>query len=120
MAVRSLKYSSEHNILVSGSDDLHINLIDLTNYKVIQALVGHKESITKLEYNKCLNVYASSSLDGTIKLWDFRNKESKCVQTINLSNEINHNIIWDIAFSEEGDYLIAATENNSLAIFNKS
>ena len=39
-----------------------------------------------------------------------------CVQTINLSND---NIIWDISFSENGDYLVAATENNSLEIFNK-
>ena len=116
MAVRSLKYSPDHNILVSGSDDLHINLIDLTNNKVIQALVGHKESITTIEFNKHLNLYASSSLDGSIKLWDYRNKASNCVQTINLSND---NIIWDISFSENGDYLVAATENNSLEIFNK-
>lgn len=116
MAVRSLKYSPEHNILVSGSDDLHINLIDLTNNKVIQALVGHKESITTIGFNKYLNVYATSSLDGSIKLWDYRCKASNCVQTISLSN---YNIIWDISFSENGDYLVAATENNSLAIFNK-
>ena len=116
MAVRSLKYSSEHNILVSGSDDLHINLIDLQNNKVIQSLVGHKEGISNIAFNKNLNLYASSSLDGTIKLWDYRNKSSSCVQTINLGNE---NLIWDLSFCENGDYLLAATENNNLAIFTK-
>jgi WD40 repeat protein len=120
MAVRALKYNPEHKVLVSGSDDLHINLIDYSTCKVIQALVGHKESISKIEYNQYLNLYASSSLDGTVKLWDFRNRESKCVQTISLSNETNNNIIWDIAFSNMGDYLVASTENNSLVIFNKS
>ena len=114
MAVRSLKFSPDHNILVSGSDDLHINLIDITTNKVIQALVGHKESITTIQYNRDVNLYASASLDGTIKLWDFRNKAGNCVQTISLNND---NIIWDIAFSETGDYLAAATENNMLAIF---
>ncbi len=117
MAVRSLKYCSEHNLLVSGSDDLHINLIDLTNNKVIQALVGHKESITSIQFNKELNLFSSSSLDGTIKLWDFRSRTSSCVQTLSLNND---NIIWDFSFSENGDYLFAATENNGLAIFNKN
>lgn len=119
MAVRSLKYNPEHKVLVSGSDDLHINLIDYSTCKVIQALVGHKESITKIEYNQYLNLYASSSLDGTIKLWDFRNKESRCVQTINICGEQN-NMIWDIAFSSMGDYLVASTENNILLVLNKS
>jgi WD40 repeat protein len=110
MAVRSLKYSPDHNILVSGSDDLHINLIDLTNNKVIQALVGHKESITTIEFNKHLNLYASSSLDGSIKLWDYRNKASNCVQTINLSNDYYKTSYSNDILQTTNKYLVNSTE----------
>ncbi len=112
LTVRSLNTDNINNRLISCSDDLHINIYDSNTFKVITPLVGHKDFISSIIVNNDKNVYASSSYDGTIKLWDIRlNNKISCVETIDLNTETECNLIWDISFSADGLYLIAGTEN---------
>ena len=95
-------------------------------------LVGHKNEISNIQYNPIKNVYATSSLDGTIKIWDAKlNSKNNLIQTLNLNtipiNDYNNvlvgqskdefNIVWDISFSPDGNYLMAGSENG-LHIFS--
>lgn len=109
--VRCLVNDWKNNRLLSASDDLHINIYDKATYKVISPLVGHKDFISNVIINNEKNVYASSSYDGTIKIWDIRMPSKiSCVQTLNLNFEIDNNLIWDISFSNDGGYLIAGSD----------
>lgn len=127
MAIRSILFDENNNRLLSASDDLHINIYNAKDFKIMFPLVGHKSEISNIEYNEVKNVYASSSFDGTIKIWDAKlNSKNNLLQTIDLncsssisqnnlldSNSISteeNNIVWDISFSKDGKYLMAGSE----------
>lgn len=110
LPVRSLYSDGINKRLLSASDDLHINVIDIEKYKVLFPLVGHKDLISSIAYNDKKGVYATGSHDGTVKIWDV--KQLKCVQTIKIANEINTDcgIIWDTTFSNDGNFIITGSE----------
>jgi len=126
MTIRSILHDEINGRLLAASDDLHINIYNSKDFKMIFPLVGHKNEISNIQYNPIKNVYASSSFDGTVKIWDAKlNSKNNLIQTLNLnstsSNDINSifagqskdefNIIWDISFSPDGNYLMASSEN---------
>lgn len=108
LPVRALAYDSQNKKLISASDDLHINILDAESYKINLSLVGHKDLITGITVNSVLNIYASCSHDGSIKIWDGR--ESKAVRTLHVPVNEESNCIWDIHFTNDGKYLVAGSE----------
>ena len=108
MAIRSLSIDDINKRLISASDDLHINIIDLEKIKVIQTMVGHKDSITGISSQN--NLFYSCGYDGCIKTWDTRAKTSS-IDTIFVENSCN-----DIAINQD-DMLVAS--DSSLYILNK-
>ncbi len=44
-AIRNISFSKDNNLMISVSDDLHINLIELKSLKVILFLTGHIEEV---------------------------------------------------------------------------
>lgn len=111
MTVRALAVDTANQRLISASDDLHINIMDSQNFKIILPLVGHKDFISSLAVNSQHGVYASGSYDGTVKIWD--SKQLKCIQTLNLPNTSTNeeaNLIWDVSFSNDGKRLYVASD----------
>lgn len=132
MTIRSILHDDVNNRLLSASDDLHLNIYNTKDFKIMFPLVGHKNEISNIQFNPINNVYATSSFDGTIKIWDAKlNSKNNLIQTLNLnnvsSNDFNNvlggqikdefNIVWDISFSYDGKYLMAGSENG-LHIFS--
>jgi WD40 repeat protein len=111
LAIRQLAYDSVNKRLLTASDDLHINIIDLEGYKVIQTLVGHKDIITSL---KCTErYYYSASVDGNIKVWDHR-----VAHKFGLVSNINLNIdnLWDIAVTGTESHIVAGGNNSCIIL----
>jgi WD40 repeat protein len=111
LAIRKLVHDQFNKRLLSASDDLHINLIDIEGYKVIQTLVGHKDLITSI---KCTErYYYTASIDGNIKIWDHR-----IPNKFNIIDNINLNIdnLWDMAVTQNDSHIIAGG-NSSCFIF---
>jgi WD40 repeat protein len=102
-AVRTILYNKESSRLFTASDDMHINVIDSGNYKVLFPLVSHKDSITCLKFITDKNLLVSGSLDGKIKLWDIRS--AKEVESVHVKNEI-----WDLSISNDNKSIIVGTE----------
>jgi WD40 repeat protein len=111
LAVRGLVKDHINNRLISASDDLHINILDSQNFKVITPLVGHKDFISAVSICQNSSLYASSSFDGTIKIWDFKvpGKFSN-IHTVDLKRDGISNFLWDISFSSDGKYLICGSD----------
>lgn len=95
------------------------------DFKNTYCLVGHKYEISNIQYNSEKNIYASSSFDGTLKIWDAKLcSKNNLLQTIDLNSlssitqnnfsntpaKDENNIIWDISFSSNGKYLMAGSE----------
>lgn len=132
MPIRSLLFDEYNNRLLSTSDDLHINIYNSqnSNFKIMCHLVGHKSEISSIQHSNDKNIYATSSFDGTIKIFDAKlNSKKNLIQTIDLNNSLSitsnnfmdnsanlnmnredNNIIWDISFSKDGKYLMAGSE----------
>ena len=108
MIVRCLCYNKEKNILLTASDDLHINLIDLNNYKLVVPIVGHHDSISQMIVNDNKQLLYSSSFDGCVKVFDLK-KNNMCLATL---SEGKDNIIWDLGVSNNGNFICSIGENH--------
>lgn len=112
LLVRNLCFNNNKNILYSASDDLHINQIDINTLKLFSPMVGHKEPISDMVYNEKKGILVTSSFDGTVKIWDTKGNNN-CIHTLQPDTK---NPIWDIAVSQEGDF-IAFTSSEGIGAF---
>ena len=112
LLVRNLCFNNNKNILYSASDDLHINQIDINTLKLFSPMVGHKEPISDMVYNEKKGILVTSSFDGTVKIWDTKGNNN-CINTLEPNTK---NPIWDIAVSQEGDF-IAFTSSEGIGAF---
>lgn len=112
LLVRNLCFNNNKNILYSASDDLHINQIDINTLKLFSPMVGHKEPISDMVYNEKKGILVTSSFDGTVKIWDTKGNNN-CIHTVQPDTK---NPIWDIAVSQEGDF-IAFTSSEGIGAF---
>ncbi|XP_014602976.1 PREDICTED: THO complex subunit 6 homolog [Polistes canadensis] len=72
--VNFLVYSKSNNILYAGCGDNNIYVISLEEGKILRNLPGHTDFIHCLSLAG--NQLASSSEDGSVRLWDLRKKEN--------------------------------------------
>lgn len=112
LLVRNLCFNNNKNILYSASDDLHINQIDINTLKLFSPMVGHKEPISDMVYNEKKGILVTSSFDGTVKIWDTKGNNN-CIHTLQPDTK---NPIWDIAVTQEGDF-IAFTSSEGIGAF---
>lgn len=106
-AVRCILFEESLNRIISASDDLHINTYDVESLKVQWPLVGHQDIITGLDYSPKMNLLASCSQDGTVKLWDLRSNKAE-VQTLKLPEE---DTCWDLSFSANGEEIVVGSDS---------
>jgi WD40 repeat protein len=69
-AIRSLSFSPDNSILISGSDDFTIGVWNMANGNEIFTLTDHLGKINSVLYTMNGLYFLSSSEDGTTKLWD--------------------------------------------------
>lgn len=57
-------------MIASGSKDTNVKLWDLRAKKSAGTFKGHEDQVTGVDISPDSQYLASSSLDGTIKIWD--------------------------------------------------
>jgi WD40 repeat protein len=70
--VRTVKFSHNGRILVSGSADATIKLWDLHGGKVAATLAGHTRDVNSIALSQDGEMIISGSGDGTIKIWRYQ------------------------------------------------
>jgi len=68
--VRSLAFSSDGWLLVSGSNDKTIKLWDVQTGGIIKTLYGHTQQVLSVSISADCTMIASGSEDKTIRLWE--------------------------------------------------
>lgn len=80
--------------------------------ETIKVLEGHKRFIVSINRNIEGTLIVSSSIDGTIKIWDV--ETGKCIQTLNQHNKWS----YSVAFSPDNTKVISASSDKTVKIWD--
>jgi guanine nucleotide-binding protein subunit beta-2-like 1 protein len=94
-------------IFVSGGWDNVVKVWSLADFKCMHTLVGHSGYVTSVAVSPDGSLCASSSKDGTARLWDLTRGESMYVLGAAGDEPINQ-----VAFSPSRYWLVAATDKS--------
>ena len=89
-----------------------VKLFDLRQNKVVKELEGHLSAISDIDYSPDGKLLASAGLDNKLQMWVVDREEDLPVLMDN-----NNQNVWDIAFANGSDYLIATSNNGEIRIW---
>lgn len=110
--MRTLKFSSNQQTLISSGEDIHINLTDIETMKRKVTVTGHSDWVTSISICDNLKVFVSGSLDSSIKFWDLNS--GKCLKTMPLGAPV-----WSAVFSPNGEHIVVATQDGKITFVAK-
>ena len=90
--VKSVTFSSDGKLLVSGSFDKIVKLWDVQTGGIVKDFSGHEDSVTSVSISADSAMIASGSLDMTIYLWDI--STGRCLHVIQ-----NYDWVHQVGFS---------------------
>lgn len=112
--VLSIDFSSDGQMLASGSTDKTIRLWNLRQPQVRTiTLTGHIESVTSVAFSPDGQALASASRDTTIRLWNISQRQIE-------SSILEDHTSWvnSVAFSPNGEYLASASQDQTIRLWN--
>lgn len=111
--VNIVRFSSDGQILASGSDDKTIRLWDSADGKLLETFTGHQDRVTDISFSPNGKLLASAAdlEDSTIKLWELAT--GKPIDTLT-----GHQAgIASVAFSPNGQRLASGGYDNTVKLW---
>ena len=105
--VRSITFSSDGSLFVSGSNDKTIQLWDVQTGGVIKSFSGHTDSVLSVSISLDNTTIASGSNDGRIRLWTIQTGQCHCVI-------IRRVAINSVSFSPTNSQLLISASKNTI------
>ena len=88
-----------------------IQLWDIKTATLLKTIEGHEQNIISVVWHPQESLLASSSLDGTVRIWDIVTEE--CLQVLQ-----HNNYAWSIAWSHNGKMLASASHDLGAKIWD--
>ncbi|HAO11368.1 MAG TPA: hypothetical protein DCQ51_09410, partial [Planktothrix sp. UBA8407] len=107
----SLAFSSDGQILASGSADNTIILWQPGTGNIIRTLEGHSGGVYSLAITSDNKILVSGSEDQTIKLWEIETAEEICTLTGHTG------IIYSIAISPDNQTIVSGSQDGTIKIW---
>ncbi|MCK5170421.1 MAG: WD40 repeat domain-containing protein, partial [Bacteroidales bacterium] len=103
-AISAVAYNRNGKWLVTGDSRGNVRIRNSENFEVIDNLEGHRSRIYDIDFNPENNLMATSSLDGTVRVWDCTNLNN---QPIVLKD--HESWVLSISFSPDGKRLVTSS-----------
>ena len=112
--IRHIDYGIDSNQINIVSDDFGIYTFDLEKEVVCKEKLyeGHLDTITSIDCLSQKPAILTSSLDGTVRMWDTRNGENRVLYE---NKEVD---VWAVKYFEAKDSVVAGDENGNLNIID--
>jgi len=112
--VRSVAFSPDTKMIVSGSDDRTVRVWEISTGKCLQILQGHTNSVFSVVFNADGNTVASGSTDQTVRLWDVR--MGRCFKTLKGYS----NSVFSVAFNHQGNFIASGSTDQNVRLWDVS
>ncbi|OFX83938.1 MAG: hypothetical protein A2W99_03730 [Bacteroidetes bacterium GWF2_33_16] len=103
-AVTALSFNHNGSWFASGDSKGNVKIWETKNYTLLETLEGHRSRIYDIDFSPDDQLVASSSLDGTVRMWDCNNINN---QPVVLTD--HESWVLSIAFSPDGKRLITSS-----------
>ena len=115
-AVNDLKFSPDGKLLaVAGGQPSargDLRLFDTTDWKLVDSLGGHLDTVSCVSFSPDNTKLASASFDKTVRLWDV--KTGKVVHTFTGHSDF----VYAVAFAPSGEWYATASKDRTGRIVN--
>jgi len=116
-SVFKLQYNHDHNQLISTGRDAHMIIWDVNNeYDQLQDIVAHMYTINDIVFNPTGTLYATCSMDKSIKVWDASSHQ--LLKVIDKARHAGHgtsvNRLW---WDNDSELLVSASDDRSISIW---
>ncbi len=116
-SVFTLKYSTDFLYLISGSRDAHLKKWNVhKNYELEHDVPAHLYAINDLFFHKNGKLFATCSMDKSIKIWEF--ETFKLLKVVDRARHAGHGTsINKLLWTEFNDYLISASDDKKISVW---
>ncbi|WP_109829910.1 WD40 repeat domain-containing protein [Reichenbachiella versicolor] len=106
-AVHSLVFSNDGQMVAFGNEEGDITLWDIKRGELIKNLTGHQARVSDLEFSPDNTLLASSSYDGTAKIWVMNYLNDLPINLDDHGHGIgSRNWVWSVSFAPDGKSLM--------------
>ena len=110
--VQALAFSPDGQYLAIGDEKGIVRLWNMETSRVDHEFAGQKGRISALEFSRDGKLLAASSLDRSIQMW-----VTDEIDELPIRMTDNDAYVWDIAFSPDSKYLLAACGDGELRVW---
>ncbi|CAG7734757.1 unnamed protein product [Allacma fusca] len=112
--VRSVRFSSDGNMLVSASDDNSMCVLDMRSYKCVSKIQSHLGTPLFSDFNPCAGHYiGTATTDQCFAIHDLRKN-----QLVQVYQKLHTGAVNQFAFHPSGDYAVTVAEDANIKILD--
>jgi len=109
--VMSVAYTSDGQLLISGSENNIIKIWQPATGNLIRTLKGHSGAVNSLAITSDNKILVSGSEDQTIKLWEIETGEEICTLTGHTG------IVYSVAISPDNQTIVSGSQDGTIKIW---